>query len=85
MPCCSMTPGMIASMTQTTIKLPVQLRDTLKQQAARHRRTLGNHLAALAAEEERRLRFADLATAMQARPADEIYRAELRHWTSDEW
>lgn len=73
------------SMTLTTIKVRRELRDQLKRQAAEHRRTLGEHLSALVEEEERRRRFADLAAAMRARPADEEYEAELREWTSDAW
>lgn len=76
---------MIQSMTLTTIKLSSDLRDTLKKQAALRRRTLGEHLSALAEEEERRTRFAALALAMEARPADADYTEEARHWTSDSW
>lgn len=72
-------------MTLTTIKLSMELRDRLKRQAADHRRTLGEHLDALATEEERRRRLADLAAAMQAHPVDDQYVIEMRQWTSDAW
>ena len=70
-------------MTLTTIKVTGELRDQLKRQAARHQRTLGEHLSVLVAEEERRRRFVDLADAMRAHPVDDRYEADLRAWSSD--
>lgn len=72
-------------MTLTTIKVTPSLRDQLKEQAARHGRTLGEHLRTLAEDEERRERFAATGRAMEERPADAEYEAEARDWLSDAW
>ena len=72
-------------MTLTTIKVESQLRDVLKKQAQLHGRTLGEHLEALAAAEERRARIAAMREAMQQQPPDESYREQSRTWQSDAW
>ncbi|WP_127791849.1 antitoxin [Agromyces sp. LHK192] len=48
----------------TTIKVSNELRDRLKEQAARDGRTLGAHLSRLADAEDRRLRLRALQTAI---------------------
>lgn len=72
-------------MTMTTIKVPADLRDTLKSQAKSHGWTLGDHLRFLAAEEDRRQRFEQLRHAMAERPPDEEYERELSEWQGDAW
>lgn len=57
-------------MTSTTIKVTSEVRDRLKVQAARERRTLGEHLAHLADLADREQRFAALRDAVAATPAD---------------
>lgn len=74
-----------SGMTLTTIKVESQLRDVLKRQAQLHGRTLGEHLEALAAAEERRARFDAMRTAMQQQPPDASYREQSRAWQSDAW
>lgn len=53
----------------TTIKVPIGLRDRLKAQASEHGRTLGEHLAALADDADRRARFERLRRQIAATPA----------------
>lgn len=72
-------------MTATTIKVSSDLRDRLKESAAAHGRTLGEHLEALLAEEARRERFARLREQVAARPADERYATDLEEWQGDGW
>lgn len=72
-------------MTATTIKVSADLRDQLKDQARRHGRTLGEHLSALAAEEDRRERFTSVRRAMADCPIDAEYETEAREWLSDAW
>jgi predicted transcriptional regulator len=72
-------------MTATTIKVSSELRDRLKQSAAAHGRTLGEHLEALLAEEARRERFVRLREQMAASPPDERYAADLAEWQGDGW
>ena len=69
-------------MTSTTIKVPSQLRDQLKRQAAAEHRTLGAHLAHLAHLGERESRMRQLRTAIAATPGSDLesYRAETRSW-----
>jgi predicted transcriptional regulator len=69
-------------MTSTTIKVPSELRDQLKRQAAAEQRTLGAHLAHLAELGERESRMHRLRAAIAATPASDLesYRAETRDW-----
>ena len=69
-------------MTMTTIKVPRELRDRLKEQAQAEHRTLGEHLAHLAANAEREGRFEQLRQAMaRTSEADmESYREETAWW-----
>ena len=66
----------------TTIKVPNDVRDLLKAQAAAAHRTLGEHLAYLAELEERSGRLAAMREAIAATPPEamESYRAELDQW-----
>ena len=69
----------------TTIRVTVELRDRLADQAARERRTLGEHLAHLAVLgdlSEREGRFTALRDAVRATPAAaaESYAAEMAAW-----
>lgn len=68
--------------TTETIKVPVELRDQLKRQAAAERRTLGAHIAHLAELGERESRMHRLRGAIAATPASDLesYRAETREW-----
>ncbi|MGO3153811.1 MAG: hypothetical protein ACTIJJ_14475 [Galactobacter sp.] len=71
-------------MTVTTIKVPSEIRDVLKRQAAQEHRTLAEHLEHLAAaEEDKRVRFQRSRTAMTATPPDEEYLREAHAWQSD--
>lgn len=69
-------------MTTTTIKVPRELRDRLKEQAQAEHRTLGEHLAHLVANAEREGRFEHLRQAMaRTSSADmESYREETAWW-----
>ncbi len=61
----------------TTIKVSDDLRDRLKQQAARDQLTLGAHLARLADAEDRRWRLQLLQTAIsRTAPAEAATHAE---------
>jgi hypothetical protein len=68
----------------TTIKVSNELRDRLKVQAAEHGRTIGQHLAVLADEADRRARFARLRAQIAATPAElrASYLDEVRAWDS---
>lgn len=70
----------------TTIKVSDELRDRLKDQAARDGLTLGAHLARLADAEERRRRLEQLKTviAQTAPAAAESFAAESAAWESAE-
>lgn len=70
-------------MSATTIKVPADLRDLLKRQAAKHQRTLAEHLAAMARREERDQRWHQLRGEMEASSPDEQYRSEFEDWQSD--
>lgn len=72
-------------MTATTIKVSTELRGRLRKAAAAQGHTLGEHIAALLDEEDRRLRFAQLREQMAACPPDEQYLREAREWQSDAW
>ncbi len=72
-------------MTVTTIKVPSEIRDVLKRQAAQEHRTLAEHLEHLAAAEDKRVRFQRLRAAMTATPPDEEYLREAHEWQSDAW
>lgn len=72
-------------MTLTTIKVPSDLRDRLKVEAARHGRTLSGELEALLDDAARRHRFAQLADDMKASPPDAAYADEMREWQGDAW
>lgn len=61
------------------------LRDRLKASAARHGRTLGEHLEALLEEEARRERFARVREQISQRPPDPSYGDEAAEWQSDAW
>lgn len=69
----------------TTIKVPAELRDELKRQAAAERRTLAQHLARLSAQEARRMRFDEMREAMRRNPPDEDYLREAEEWTGPGW
>lgn len=66
----------------TTIKVNDDLRDRLKEQAARDGLTLGAHLAHLADAEDRRWRLLSLKRAIeQTAPAEkESHAAEAAEW-----
>jgi hypothetical protein len=66
----------------TTIKVTVEVRDRLKQQARQAHRTLGQHLEHLAGLGEREARMVSLRDAMTATSAEnlESYREEVRAW-----
>jgi hypothetical protein len=69
-------------MAAITIRVPAQVRDLLKEQAARAHRTLAEHVAHLAELEERRERFWSMQAAI-ATTSDEVmaaYRAEALAW-----
>ena len=70
----------------TTIKVSDELRDRLKEQAARDGLTLGAHLAHLADAEDRRQRLQQLKTviAQTAPAAAESFAAESAAWESTE-
>lgn len=72
-------------MTATTIKVSTELRDQLKESAAAQHQTIGEHLAVLLAEENRRKRFADLRREMAESPPDLEYEQEAEQWQSDQW
>lgn len=69
------------SMT-TTIKVPNELRDRLKRQAALSGHTLGAHLERLADMAERDLRFAALKSAISGTKPDDrrSYESETTAW-----
>lgn len=66
----------------TTIKVPSEVRDRLKIQAALAHRTLGKHLEYLTELGERDARIASLRAAIAATPPEELasYREETRTW-----
>lgn len=70
----------------TTIKVSVELRDRLKEQAARDGLTLGAHLRHLADAEDRRWRLHRLKSAIEASKSDdaESYAAETGDWERTE-
>lgn len=72
-------------MTATTIKVSRAIRDRLKEQAAAHERTIGEHIEALLDEESRRDRFAMLRAQMAESPVDAEYLQEQAEWLSDSW
>ncbi len=70
----------------TTIKVSAELRDRLKEQAARDGLTLGAHLAHLADAEDRRWRLRRLKAAVaQSTPEDaDSHAAESVDWERTE-
>ena len=70
----------------TTIKVSDDLRDRLKEQAARDGLTLGAHLARLADAEDRRWRLALLKSSIDASTSDDAgsYSAETEDWERTE-
>ena len=70
-------------MTSTTIKVSSDLRDRLKEAAAAHGRTLGEHLEVLLEHEARAERFARLRQQLAQTPPDERYLAEAAEWQDD--
>lgn len=70
----------------TTIKVSDELRDRLKEQAARDGLTLGAHLARLADVEDRRWRLHALKSAIDASLSEdaESYAAETDEWERTE-
>lgn len=72
-------------MTVTTIKVPVELRDELKRQAAAHDRTLAQHLSALARSQARADRLGQARQAVVDNPPDEAYLREAGEWTGPGW
>jgi hypothetical protein len=72
----------------TTIKVPNELRDRLKAQAAEQGRTIGEYIGVLADNADRQARFARLRAQIAATPPDlrANYLDEFRAWdtaTSD--
>lgn len=72
-------------MTLTTIKVPMDVRDRLKNQARRHQRTQAEQLAHLLAQQEQVDRFAEAKAAMQLNPPDSGYFREADEWTGPGW
>ena len=70
----------------TTIKVSAELRDRLKEQAARDGLTLGAHLANLADAEDRRRRLDLLKSALDASSSADAgsYAAETADWERTE-
>jgi predicted transcriptional regulator len=69
----------------TTIKVSDELRDRLKEQAARDGLTLGAHLAHLADAEDRRWRLHLLKSSIDASTSDAgSYSAETEDWERTE-
>ena len=70
----------------TTIKVSDELRDRLKEQAARDGLTLGAHLAHLADAEDRRWRLQLLKSSIDASTSDDArsYSAETEDWERTE-
>jgi hypothetical protein len=70
----------------TTIKVSHELRDRLKEQAARDGLTLGAHLAYLADAEDRRWRLHMLKSAIDASSSDDAgsFAAETGDWERTE-
>lgn len=70
----------------TTIKVSDELRDRLKEQAARDGLTLGAHLAHLADAEDRRWRLHLLKTAIDASTSDDArsHAEETEGWERTE-
>lgn len=70
----------------TTIKVSDELRDRLKEQAARDGLTLGAHLAHLADAEDRRWRLHLLKSAIDASTSDDArsHAAETEDWERTE-
>ena len=66
----------------TTIKVANDIRDRLKDQAARAHRTLGEHLAHLADLADREGRFEAMREAIATTPPDTMasYDAEVAAW-----
>ncbi|MFT4215777.1 MAG: hypothetical protein QM619_01120 [Micropruina sp.] len=71
-------------MTLTTIKVNREVRDLLKRQAAAAHRTLGDHLAHLAALADKQQRIERLRAEIDATPASDLasYREETQWWES---
>ncbi|MFT4157818.1 MAG: hypothetical protein QM630_07820 [Microbacterium sp.] len=71
-------------MTLTTIKVSSDVRDLLKLQATREHRTLGEHLAYLAALADRQQRLDRLRGEIDATSSADLasYRAETEWWDS---
>lgn len=72
-------------MTATTIKVPAELRDELKRQAAAHDRTLAQHLWELARSGARADRLRAARDAMAANPPGAAYQREADEWLGDGW
>lgn len=70
----------------TTIKVSEELRDRLKEQAARDGLTLGAHLARLADAEDRRWRLHQLKSAIEASSSADAgsHAAETEDWERTE-
>lgn len=70
----------------TTIKVSDELRDRLKEQAARDGLTLGAHLARLADAEDRRWRLHQLKSVIAGTPDAEVasHAAETADWERTE-
>lgn len=66
----------------TTIKVPVELRDRLKQDAAAHGQTLAGRIDSLLRESARYSRMADLRRAIDATPPQVMadYARERDEW-----
>ncbi|MFT0846898.1 DNA mismatch repair protein MutS [Actinomycetaceae bacterium L2_0104] len=72
-------------MTATTIKVPSELRDRLKAEAARQGHTLAEHLEMLLDEEARRQQFKQLREQIAENPPDERYNRDAEEWQGDRW
>ncbi|WP_237236908.1 hypothetical protein [Rothia nasimurium] len=72
-------------MSATTIRVTQEVRDRLKTHAKAYGHTLNEHLMALLDEEERAMRFEQLARDLKKNPPDASYHREADEWQSDAW
>lgn len=72
-------------MSATTIRVTQEVRDRLKTHARVYGRTLNEHLIALLDEEERAMRFEQLARDLKNSPPDDSYHRDAEEWQSDAW
>ncbi|MGO1592575.1 MAG: ribbon-helix-helix protein [Ancrocorticia sp.] len=72
-------------MTATTIKVPSELRDRLKNEAAQEGHTMSEHIEKLLDEDSRRQRFSRLREQIAANPPDDEYVKSAEEWQADQW